>query len=395
MYKGIYTYAWDLIDEGTVEAVARFRDVGLNTITLAAAYHAGKFIRPHGKSGKVYFPEDGTVYFRPDMGRYGAIKPTPGSLLDDHDPFADIKAAAPDMRRVAWTVCMHNTALGQRHPEFTVRNAFGDGYPYSLCPAVPEVRDYIVTLCRDMAERQELDGVLLESPGFMPFDHGFHHEFFLLPMNRWAKWLLALCFAPACIAGAKAAGIDAERLAADVRHRVEHFLADPRQMPDSFAYEWMMADLIVDPEWGAFLRWRCDVVTSLVAEIRDALPKQTELAVIPTVQRPTAGCWLEGSDLAGLAKAADALEVPAYQANVAEVWHDTADVRRRAGDDARLHLILRPTHPDLGDGAETAAAAAALKEFGAEGLAFYNYGHFPLSGMERIREALAVFDDVV
>jgi hypothetical protein len=33
---------------------------------MAGSYHAGKFLRPHGKSGKVYFPEDGTAYFRTD-----------------------------------------------------------------------------------------------------------------------------------------------------------------------------------------------------------------------------------------------------------------------------------------------------------------------------------------
>ena len=64
MYKGIYAYAWDLADEGLEVALGRIRETGVNTITLAASYHAGKFLRPHGRSGKVYFPADGAVYFR-------------------------------------------------------------------------------------------------------------------------------------------------------------------------------------------------------------------------------------------------------------------------------------------------------------------------------------------
>ena len=76
-YRGLYTYAWDLADEGVAEVAARARDAGANTLTLAAAYHAGKFIRPHGVSGKVYFPEDGTVYFRHGPERYGRVKPLP------------------------------------------------------------------------------------------------------------------------------------------------------------------------------------------------------------------------------------------------------------------------------------------------------------------------------
>ena len=64
------------------------RALGLNTVTLAGSYHAGKFIRPHGKTGKVYFPEDGTVYFRADPKRYGTIKPVANSLSEKHDIFA-------------------------------------------------------------------------------------------------------------------------------------------------------------------------------------------------------------------------------------------------------------------------------------------------------------------
>ena len=65
-YKAIYAYAWDLAESGASGAVDRFASLGLDTVTLAGSYHAGKFLRPHGKAGKVYFPEDGTVYFKAD-----------------------------------------------------------------------------------------------------------------------------------------------------------------------------------------------------------------------------------------------------------------------------------------------------------------------------------------
>ena len=46
MYRGLYAYAWDFIDEGLTTALDRIRSTGINTITLAASYHAGKFLRP-------------------------------------------------------------------------------------------------------------------------------------------------------------------------------------------------------------------------------------------------------------------------------------------------------------------------------------------------------------
>src|SRR3712207_2142125 len=111
-YRGLYAYAWDLVDEGLTEMAARVRDAGLNTVTLAAAYHAGKFLRPHGPKGKVYFPEDGTVYFRARSEHYGRVKPLLSSIAECEDPFAALARAAPDLGRVAWVVACHNTRLG-------------------------------------------------------------------------------------------------------------------------------------------------------------------------------------------------------------------------------------------------------------------------------------------
>ena len=65
-YKAIYAYAWDLAEEAVLQATRQFRALGLDTVTIAGSYHAGKFLRPKSKTGKVYFPEDGTVYFHPD-----------------------------------------------------------------------------------------------------------------------------------------------------------------------------------------------------------------------------------------------------------------------------------------------------------------------------------------
>jgi hypothetical protein len=388
-YQGLYAYAWDLADEGLETVLARIRPTGINTVTLAASYHAGKFLRPHGASGKVYFPKDGTVYFKARPERYGHIKPIVNPLVAEFDAFTLLERQAPDLDRVAWVVCCHNTPLGEQYPEFTARNAFGDPYPYSLCPAHPAVRDYVVNLCADLADRHDLTGLALETPGWLPYDHGYHHEFALLPLDRWAKTLLALCFADSTRSAARAAGIDADRLQARTRELLERYLSADLAVPDALATEWWLADVVGDPEFAAFLHWRCRVVADLVAAVKAALPATTRLAVIPTVQRPLATCWLEGSDLALLARAADALELPAYQPSAEDAWLSAWDARRRAGDDAALHFILRPSFPDLANGAETVQAALRLKEIGMAGIAFYNYGHLRLASLEHITAALA------
>ena len=163
-------------------------------------------------------------------------------------------------------------------------------------------------------------------------------------------------------------------------------------MPDALATEWWLAEVVSDPEFAAFLNWRCRVVADLVAAVKAALPATTRLAVIPTVQRPPAACWLEGSDFALLAGAADALEVPVYQPSAEEAFLNAWHVRERAGEGATLNFILRPSFPDLANGAETAAAALRLKQLGMAGLAFYNYGHIRLTSLAHIKAALAALD---
>jgi hypothetical protein len=391
-YRGVYLYAWDLADEGVGEVAARLRAAGANSAVMAAAYHAGKFLRPHGRSGKVRILEDGTVYFRPRPERYGRVKPIPSRLSQEMDPLAELARVASDVERVAWVVCCHNTRLGEHFPDLVARNCFGDPYPYSLNPADREVRAYVVSLCRDLAEQHELSAVVLETPGWLPYDHGFHHEFALLPLNEWLKVLLGLCFAPSTLEAARRDGIDAEPLRRRAAAAIEAWLSKDLDLEEARARDWLLGDLVAEPDWPAFLNWRCRCVASLVAEIRDAVPRPTEVRVIPSVQRPTVRGWVEGSDLAMLAKVADGIEVCAYEPTAAAVAADILDVRRRVGADAHLTAILRPTFPDLSGGAEAAAAARALKAAGVEGLAFYNYGHWRLPALERVREAIAAFD---
>ena len=129
-YKAIYTYAWDLAEEGVGKAADQFLKLGLDTVTMAGSYHAGKFLRPHGRTGKVYFPEDGTVYFHADPARYGAIKPVANKMLKQRDVLREL-THGKRMAVNVWLVLLHNTLLGRAHPESSVANAFGDRYIYS------------------------------------------------------------------------------------------------------------------------------------------------------------------------------------------------------------------------------------------------------------------------
>src|SRR5689334_8949254 len=93
-YRAMYAYPWDLADEGVADVVARVTALGLDTITLAGAYHAGKFLRPHGRSGRVYFPDDGTVYFTAEPLRYGSVTPVLSRLVAERDVLSELSQQA-------------------------------------------------------------------------------------------------------------------------------------------------------------------------------------------------------------------------------------------------------------------------------------------------------------
>jgi hypothetical protein len=386
-YKAIYTYAWDLAETGVPAAAREFRNLGLDTTTIAGSYHAGKFMRPHGKAGKVYFPEDGTVYFRADASRYGAIKPMANSLLGERDimrELVDLSGMAVNV----WLVLLHNTALGMAHPDAVVRNAFGDPYFYNLCPSAPDARAYAVGLAKDVTESYPVSGLSLEAPGFTPYAHGYHHEFALMKSNPWLENQLGLCFCRHCVAGAEKAGIDATRLKAEVATEIGAYLDSDIDFPTDMGEAFWRADVASDGDLRRYLDFRCTIVTSLVAEIREAVRPGVDIAVIPSVARPTGGAWYEGSDLGALARTTGIIEACFYEPSAMRVKSDLFDIRRRMKGVGRLRGILRPSHPDLATKGEFMAAVEALRAGGVEDLAFYNWGHLRRANLAWIGDAL-------
>lgn len=386
-YKAIYTYAWDLAEAGIAAACDEFRRLGLDTVTMAGSYHAGKFMRPRGTSGKIYFPEDGAVYFRADPSRYGAIKPRPAGLLEGGDVLRELTATG-GMAVNVWLVLLHNTPLGLAHPDVVVRNAFGDPYYYNLCPSAPASRAYATSLAGDVSESYPISGLSLESPGFTPYAHGYHHEFALMQSNRWLESLLGLCFCDHCIAAAEAQGIEARRLKAQTAAQIEHYLASDIDFPTDMAEAFWLADVQADGDLRRYIDFRGSVVTSLVAEIRAAVRSDATVAVIPSVARPTGGAWYEGSDLAALAGAAGIIEACFYEPSADRVKADLFDLARRLRGSGRIRGILRPSFPDLADKAEFLAAVEILRRGGVDELAFYNWGHLRSANLAWIGEAL-------
>ena len=387
-YRSLYTYAWDIADIGVTQFIDDMLNMGITDVTVATAYHAGKFIRPHAKNPpRVIFPEDGVTYFDPDLQRYSEIQPEAHS---DQNMRAVLPALLKDGRLKVhgWTVLLHNTRLGTEFPQYTVKNAFGDPYVYSLCPMQAAVFDYAVNLCADLSHQHALHSIVLETPGWQPYGHGYHHEFAQVASNPWLDNMLGMCFCDACKSAAKDKGIAIDALQTRVQNNISNYLALPADAQADQVASWTQSELLTDPDLLAYISMRQDRVTQLVSAIRKAIPSQCELAVIPTVQRPTAACWTEGSDLKALSEVADYIEIPFYEPSANRAIADAWESLRQIGNPQKIRAILRPGLPDLNQGADLAPAMKGIQALGITEFAFYNYGLLPQYQLDHLANTL-------
>lgn len=388
MRFAIWTYHWDVLDLGIDTVVADIRDrAGLNGINLATSYHAGRFLQPRSPRRKSYFPEDGTIYFQPDAGLWAehAIVPKVADLVTEGgDVLRDLirQRDKTGLSVACWTVCLHNTRLGLLHPNACVRNAFGDPYYYSLCPSHPDVRRYVVTLVQDLTHNYRPDIVQLESPGFMGYGHGYHHEKDGVGLTAEDDFLLSLCFCEACVHRATLARVDAHAAQRTVRRWIEESLARavPAQRWPDFARRGI--DLFHGhPEVEAYLRWRFEPVTSLVTEIRAAADPAVAIEVIDDG-------WRAGCDLDALGKICDGVLFCAYDRSPSAVGADVAAVRKRLPAQCRLDVGMRLFYPEMSSARDVVERTQAAIQAGATDVHYYNYGLVPAARLDWVRAAV-------
>jgi hypothetical protein len=233
MRLSLYAHPFDLTALDAHGGLGRLRDLGFAEINLATSYHDGRWLMPWHPATRVRFLEDGTVHFRP-RSDYGALRPLPSSEVPAAGP-SPLEALANDGKRHglsvrAWTVFTHNTRLGLLHPEVTVENAFGDRYPYALCPAQPAVRDYTVAMVRDLAAHEGVATIELEALGQMGIKHSSHHDKTSFAPGGLLDVALSACFCSACRTVLAEVGGDPESMRRQVRGVVDRLVHDADAM---------------------------------------------------------------------------------------------------------------------------------------------------------------------
>lgn len=374
----LFVYPWDLADEGIDETLRRFREWGMDSVAVSANYHAAKLLLPHNPRRKVYFPEDGAVYFPIDIAHFSdqPLRPRESEWLSRHPrlwrEIAD-SCLRHGLRLVAWTICLHNSAMGFAHPEFTVLNAFGDRYYFNLCPSRDEVREYTCRLVREVSLQPGVEDIFVEALHFMDFEHGYHHEMTGTPLSPQAKALLSLCFCDACMRKGKAYGVDMARAQELVQTEIMRSFETCASQEEydgpglSRCKDWLLANGL-----ERLLEFRSFIVASLVDQVKRRIPQR----LVYFAAKPEKA-WINGVDFELLREFADEFEVYHYARGTDGLREDVENIRRLIGD-AKLRLILRAGHPDVESAEELAIKIKTLSSLPVDGFSLYNYGQVPL-----------------
>ncbi|GFZ78725.1 hypothetical protein GCM10008018_25310 [Paenibacillus marchantiophytorum] len=391
MHYSLWSYPWDLLDIGIDEAMAEISQAHLTGISLTTSYHAGRFLQPRSPKRKVYFPEDGTLYFpfRKEKYRSLLIQPTAASLIKEHPNFWDHVFESANKRNLkvsGWTVCLHNTKLGMEFPDVTVKNAFGDAYYYNLCPSHEEVRRYMKAMIEDLTDQYPFHALELESLNYMGFPHEFHHEKDGVGLSERDQFLLSLCFCDACKSRSTRDGVDITHAERTVRKWIMEFCENEVPIQDDNRFMQLGLNYFDDyPEVTEFLCWRSTVVTSLAQELQEIMPAKTQLYFL-SLLTPSKS-WLFGVDLHEISQVNDGIVVCCYDTEPLQVGIDIAQSKETVMTNC-LFAGLRVFYPEVQSKEELIDKILRAKLAGTDGYLFYNYGLIPKKRMDWIREAI-------
>lgn len=229
MRASAFLYPWDIV--GDPEAPARLAALGVTQVTLASAYHSTRALTPRHPAHRVVTARHSAVLYPPCPTRWTREAPHPyeQSWTTSDDPGGPYAEAARALSGAglevhSWVVLVHNSRLGEDFPHTSVRNAYGDRYPWAPCAARDDVRAYATALAAEAAVRPGTGtrGTELESCGWYGLAHLHAHDKTAgVGLSGAAAYLMSLCFCDTCEEGYASLGADPGQLGTAVRKALE------------------------------------------------------------------------------------------------------------------------------------------------------------------------------
>ncbi|MGW3207441.1 hypothetical protein [Streptomyces sp. NPDC001135] len=385
MKASAFVYPWDV--NGDPRAPARIAGLGVEQVTLAAAYHSTRALTPRHPRHRIVTAEYAAVLY-PAGERWAGrgLRPYPAGRWAPGDAYGEAARAlaAAGLEVHTWVVLAHNSRLGAEHPDTSVVNAYGDPYPWAPCIAQPATRAYLVDLAAEAAVRPGAHGTELESLGWYGLQHLHAHDKTAgVGLGEAGQYLMSLCFCPSCRAGYGTRGLDPDELAGSVRAALE-----PLWRGTADDEGWPTVAQLLGAETAARTRaWRDDTAGTLqeeaVAAVRAAAPAgfQVLLHADPVSHHCGANA---GVDPVRVLSVADGVVVPCTGGTAL-----LGPFAEQAGERTVLAANLTVVSGMGGSPGSLTADAARARARGATELRLYHAGLASDSDLAAVRAALS------
>jgi hypothetical protein len=370
-----WCYPWDLEDEGMGESLARLRgEIGVDAISIAAASGPIHELRPRLPAESRVFHSAAGVNFQPTAKFYSGIqlKPAVAHWMKSRNPIAKIcEGATKERLRVrGWLSCCNSDSLAHRHPHAACVNAFGEVSQVRLCPAHPEVREYLAAVVEDLATQYPVETIELDEACFGRAWPWYAQASFA-PTDA-LRTLMQWCFCPACRQRAGDLGVDAHAAMKGIQARLDRATKNAQDADES------IEDIVgSDAHLKSYQTLREESITSLLKTLRARIRNRIVMHVCGSR-------LLTGMDIASLMEHCDALVCP-FTGGKPAISIDL-NSRKLAPERWEAHHACYP--PLAPNSAALVAAVHESVSAGIERVGFSNYGFVSSDSLEWVRQAI-------
>ena len=374
-------FCWDLEDEGIDAAIGRIKG-DLYADDICVLVHSDDVVqrRARGLGGARTMRPGAGAHFRPDASRYAAtrMRPIAASWMKSRDPFARIAKTCESIGvgLIVRASCLRNRTLVEKHPMTACVDAFGDASRNRLCPANPDVREFVVAMATDLSESYPTQRVELAD---VTFDSSRYARETTLgyDLKGAAQALQDWCFCPACRQRAADLGCRVDAVQSAVRQWLDRAFdrgATGRMDDVNTAIAAALGD---DADLRSFQDARRGSERSLIAAVH---AKLGDKLVIPVN---------DDAELAGVAPAATELGV-ALAARYKTATSTSPIVRAVQALGGPMNVAVRfDAYPPFIDGGPALVSAVhATIESGHKHVGFYADGLLPGPCLDWVRQAV-------
>ncbi len=273
----IYCYPWDLLDEGIDEVLDRLQDrVGATGLTLVTASDEIEQFRPRpGVEPRIYRTTGG-IYFQPNDQNYQATRLKP-PVWEQHrkmDVLARISEHSAD-RRLDLRLSISpfcSRRLVNKHPEVACKNAYGIASRGVMCPVNPDVREYLLSMVRDLAAYDNASAIVLDEVQTPAATDPLPYVQALAMFDSDVTTLLNICFCESCLQAADRSGVDGQAALRCTRSVLD------RLSQETTPEDWTMVERVeANPPIAQYLNWADSSLLDLFKRLTEVSSKSVIL----------------------------------------------------------------------------------------------------------------------